>query len=165
MRAARGGHTILGTSITCSAIRKSRGARMSTNCSTICGTNTWSNGETGTGSTICSTVNPFPAAAPQATVLAARRLVPHPRPPRHPSQSTGHQPPGGGHLPEHGRTVHLAPPPPALAIVCLRRAEWWLFSAKAIATLRRSCRSHCLSRRLPPPRGSRCVSITNGTPT
>ena len=56
VRAARGGHTILGTSITYSATRKSRGARMSTNCSTICGANTWSNGTTSTGSTICSTV-------------------------------------------------------------------------------------------------------------
>ena len=38
VRAPRGGHTILGTSITCSATRTSRGAKKSTNCSTICGT-------------------------------------------------------------------------------------------------------------------------------
>ena len=68
---------------------KSRGERMSTNCFTICGSTMKSIGTTSTGekvSTICST---------------ARRLVPHPRPPRH-------QPPGGGHLPELGRTVHHA---------------------------------------------------------
>ena len=90
---------------------------------------------------------PTPAAAPQATVLAARRLVHHPRPPRCPSQNTVHQPPGGGHAPERGSVVQLAVPPPALAIVCLRGAVWWVISARAIPTLRRSCRSHCLSRR------------------
>ena len=37
--------------------------------------------------------------------------------------------------------------PPALAFVCPRGAAWWFVSARAIATLRRSCRSHCLSRR------------------
>ena len=57
----------------------------------------------------CAAV-PAPAAGPQATVLAARRLVPHPRPPRRPSQSTGHQPPGGEHLPERSRVVRLALP-------------------------------------------------------
>ena len=36
---------------------------------------------------------------------------------------------------------------PALAFVCPRGAAWWLVSARAIATLRRSCRSHCLRRR------------------
>ena len=55
-RTARGGHTSLGTSITCSGTGKSRGVRMSTSCSTICGTTIWSNGTSGTGSTICSTV-------------------------------------------------------------------------------------------------------------
>ena len=34
-----------------------------------------------------------------------------------------------------------------LLIVGLLGAEWWLFSARAMATLIRSCRSHCLSRR------------------
>ena len=56
VRAARGGHTILGTSITWSGTGRSRGVRMSTSCSTICGTITWNNGTSGTGSTICSTV-------------------------------------------------------------------------------------------------------------
>ena len=52
-----------------------------------------------------------PAAAPQATVLAARRLVPLQRPPRRPSRSAGHQPPGGWDVPELGRAVQLVPTP------------------------------------------------------
>ena len=36
---------------------------------------------------------------------------------------------------------------PALAFVCPRGAAWWLVSARAIATLRRSCRSRCPRRR------------------
>ena len=58
---------------------------------------------------------------------------------------------GANELSKPGRNVAVQcisrSPSPALAIVCLRGAVWWLFSARAIATLRRSCRSHCQSRR------------------
>ena len=50
--------------------------------------------------------------------LAARRLALPRR--RHPEKRTVHQPPGGGHLPEHSRAVHHAPLPRPLAFVCPR---------------------------------------------
>ena len=47
------------------------------------------------------------------------------------------------------RVVHLVPSlsPPALAILCPRGAAWCVDSARAMATLRRSCRKNCLRRR------------------
>ena len=50
-------------------------------------------------------------------------------------------------------------PSPALAFFCPLGAAWWLHSARAIVTLRRSCRSHCLS-----PRSRRLRTVLSCSP-
>ena len=88
--------------------------RKSTSCSTICGAASWSSGTTGTGSTICSAVRCCTRSCGSTSSNGAGRPADWCLPivlPGAPSQSAGHQPPGGEHLPERGRVVRLALPP------------------------------------------------------
>ena len=63
------------------------------------------------------------AAAPPTMVLAAWRQVRIRRPPRCPSRSTSHLPPGGG-ITRNAAVNFNSRPPPALAILFPRGAEW-----------------------------------------
>ena len=54
--------------------------------------------------------------------------------------------PGEGIFRTRPYSTSRAPPPP-LAIVCLRGAEWWVISAMAIATVSRSCLMNWRNRR------------------
>ena len=63
-------------------------------------------------------------------------------------RSAAHLPPAGVEDPiASARSSPRAPLLPALAIICPRGAVWRENSAKAFATLRRSWRKNCLSRR------------------
>ena len=94
---------------------------MSTNCSTICGTTMKSIGTTGTGSTFHV-------------------------PPRRPSQSTGHQPPGGASYGTRPCSTSRAPPP-SLAVLRPCGAVWCDASARAMATVIRAYRKYARRRR------------------
>ena len=108
-----------------------------------------------------------PPAATQEHGEAGRRAQYRPSAPRCAAADnrSGREPPSSGTLSLSSRLKYRVPGswevgssgtrpcasprthPPALAVFCRRRAAWCVDSARAIATLRRSCRSHCLSRR------------------
>ena len=108
MRAARGGQTILGTSIV--------GNREVERCEKVHQLLVAAQRRVAAGPpalvrrSVAVAAVLVPAAAPQATVLAARRLVP---PHVGPSQSAGHQPPGGEF---RSVVVRLALPPLSLLV-------------------------------------------------
>ena len=77
-----------------------------------------------------------PAASPRAPARCHCRR----------GRSAACRAPGGGIF-RNSAVCFTSYPLPALAVFCPRGAAWCVDSARAIATLRRSCRSHCLSRR------------------
>ena len=67
-------------------------------------------------------------------------------PPRRTSQSAPCLPPWGEESSGQWRCSSRTHPPP-LAVLCPRGTAWCVDSARAMATLIRSCRKNCLSRR------------------
>ena len=122
----------LGTSIHCSGSWRSKGERTSTSCSTICGSTSWSSGITGTGSTICSTVRPDASEAVK------------PRPPRSSSYSDKNSVSPATLVFWLRRAMFVAS---AVAVFCLRRAEWCVATATAWAIDCCSCRQAARCRR------------------
>ena len=144
VRAALGGQTILGTSITCSATRKSRGESMSTNCSTVCGSTMKSFGTTGTESAICSTVC-------------------------HWIRSCGRPSTRGGGRTSSALVTSFRLRRASYAVPTWN--EWWVTVASAIASVIRSCVAHDRSRRSlhqgaldVPPAASRAAISNEGHP-
>ena len=150
---------ILVISITCSSsqsqvcsaatgqrVRKKR--RTYTTESTICGTGSWTSGKTGAESTICSTMR-------RGTRFCGLT----------PERRSGREPPSSGTLSLSSKLKYRVPGsegvgasgswpstssrthPLSLAVLCLRGAVWCDASARAIATVIRSCFSHERSRR------------------
>ena len=141
MRGQRASVDILGTSITCSGTRTSKATSNTNGRSTICGTGTSRAGNPGTASTIWSTVRRRSLSCGLTSESRSGRAPPGSS---YRLKSSGW---GMGGIPDRGRGVHLAPPhTPALAVFCPRE-EWCVLSARAIATVIRSCLSHERSRR------------------
>ena len=113
-----------------------------TGCCTISGTRASSIGRTGALSAICSTVCRCTRSCGPDTAKSRSGRKP-------PSSRSWYRVPGSWEVGASGTWPCALPRthPPALAVFCPRRAAWCVDSARAIATLRRSCRSHCLSRR------------------
>ena len=129
VREKRGGHEILGTSMTCSGRGKSKRASTATGWSTICGTGTSSVGNLGAPSASCSTVcfwtrscAPGGSARLAGRIPGGRASVPAgrsasralPPPPRWPSSV-----PVGlrtSRAPHHGCDAGLRPPLPGRSV-------------------------------------------------
>ena len=113
--------------------------------SPISGTGTSRDGKNDTLLPICSTVCRWTrSCGPTPGGQAATRRQAHLR---RQAKSTQCLPPGEWDAPERGRAVLLVPTPPALAIVCLRGAEWRVNAARAMRTVCCSCVYHERSRR------------------
>ena len=130
----------MGTSIACSATTGSvtKNLTTSANWSTICGTGTSIIGTGTKDSMIGSTVRRRTRQPPQAEVAADPRRVYHQR-----RQRT--RPPLAVFWPRG--TLNCTCSTNSSFNGTVRHAEWWSFSARAIATLIRSCRSNERRRR------------------
>ena len=145
--------------------RKSKGVRMSTSCSTICGTIIWSIGD------LQNRVNDLLHGGPLYTLLRQHLkqrcwppgcwCLPNVLPGVH-RKVPGTSRLGEGIFRNTARTAHLAPLPwPLPSSVCCG-AEWWVISARAIATLIRSCLMNWRKPSLPPSHSGSTVAVSHG---
>ena len=148
-REGHGEQEIVGTSITCSAIGKSRiRARCLCRSQPSAAQEDRESARTGRRSR-----DPPRRAAPS----------PHVAPAAHPDRVAGNRPRGGASGTPPCGTTRTSPP--ALSFLCPRE-EWCLYSDRAICTDSFSWRAHCRSRRsllrraAPSPAGSRSLTAT-----
>ena len=134
VRAPRGGHTILGTSITCS------GSGWSKTFKTPTGSTMKSKGTTGTESAICSAVCRWTRSCGQGFQSGAGRI---PLADATSSSELSSKYSASAFFCPRGASFTVM----ALAGFCLRGAAWCCASASAIATVSRSCRKNWRNRR------------------